>query len=70
MTEYKNRILFLRKSKEGKHVFAFNRDGILGEGVKSILINVSDLEQLIGGGSEWCKVSAMEDLDADKTESG
>ena len=54
--------LFLRKSKGGKHLYAFGKDGILGDGVKSLLINVEDLQALLGG-SEWCKVSAMREED-------
>ena len=62
--EYKNDCLFLRRSKAGKHLFAFGKDGILGDGIKSILINVEDIQALLGGG-DWCKVSAMRDGEDD-----
>jgi len=65
--EYDSKVLFLRKSKAGKHLYAFNRDEILGVGVKSILINVEDMHQLLGGG-DWCKVSAMMDSGEEKEE--
>lgn len=60
MTEYTNRILFLRKSKKGEHLYAFQRDGILGGETESLVMNVSDVKQLIDGKQTWCKVSAME----------
>jgi hypothetical protein len=57
--EYKNKVLFLRKSKKGNHLYAFDRDGILGKGVDSIVLNVSDVKQLLSGETEWIKASAM-----------
>jgi hypothetical protein len=57
--EYKNKVLFLRRSKAGKHLFAFQRDEILGGGVDSLILNVSDVKQLLSGEVEWIKVSAM-----------
>lgn len=57
--EYKNKVLFLRKSKAGKHLYAFNKDGILGGDVGSIVLNVSEVESLLAGKFEWIKVSAM-----------
>jgi hypothetical protein len=49
----------LRKSKAGKHLFAFERDGVLGKGVDSLVLNVSDVKQLLNGETDWIKVSAM-----------
>lgn len=63
MTEYQNKVLFARVSKEGKHVYMFNHDGILTEGFESLLLNVSDLEKLLDGKYESIKVSAMEKKD-------
>lgn len=57
--EYKNKVVFMRKSKEGHHLYAFNNDGVLGGGVKSVLVNVSDVEKLLGGEYESIKVSIM-----------
>ncbi len=59
--EYTNKVLFLRKSKKGKHLYAFQRDGILGGGVGSIVLNVSEVKDLIDGKAEWIKVSAMKE---------
>ena len=59
-TEYKNKVVFLRKSKKGAHLYAFNREGALGGGIESILIDVSEVERLIEGSTEWIKVSIME----------
>lgn len=62
---YKTPVLFLRRSKAGKHLYAFNRidnddEGkILGGGIDSILMNISDVTQLIEGKTEWIKVSVI-----------
>ena len=71
MTEYKNKVLFLRISKTGKHLYAFNRDGILGGDVESIVLNVSEIKELLRDEINWVKISAMpvkEDDSAEKTE--
>lgn len=57
--EYKNKVLFLRKSKAGKHLYAFNKDESLGGDVKSLIMNVTEIEQLLGGATEYVKVSVM-----------
>ena len=58
---YKNPVLFLRKSKAGEHLYAFNieKEGgmVLGGGVKSLILNVSDIEKLLGGEVDKIKVS-------------
>ena len=58
-TEYKTMVVFLRRSKKGAHLYAFNRDGILGGDVGSILMDVSEVERLIAGSTEWIKVSVI-----------
>ena len=62
---YKTPVLFMRKSAAGEHLYAFNRDAedeegtILGEGVGSILLNISEVVKLIDGKIDWIKVSVM-----------
>jgi len=53
--------VFLRKSKAGAHLYAFNREGALGGGIESILMDVSEVERLIEGSTEWIKVSVMKE---------
>jgi hypothetical protein len=57
--EYKNKVVFLRKSKKGKHLYAFNNEGAL-DNAESILMNVSEVQALIAGEFESIKVSIME----------
>ena len=66
---YKNDILYLRKSKAGNHLYIFNREGqdgknLLGEGVRSLLINVADLSSL--SGDSFVKVSVMREDSAEE----
>ena len=69
---YKNPVLFLRKSKAGEHLYAFNRiieleamkddaeEGlVLGKNVGSLLLNVSEVVKLVDGRVEWIKVSVL-----------
>ena len=62
---YKNPVLFLRKSKAGEHLYAFNRDkegggdSVLGNGVGSLLLNVSEVVALVDGRVDWIKVSVL-----------
>jgi len=58
---YKNRVVFLRLSKSGDHVYAFNREGALGEKVASLIANVQDVRALIDGKSDWAKISVVEE---------
>ena len=58
--EYKTKVIFLRKSKKGAHLYAFNRDGILGGGVESLIMETSEVERLIEGSTEWIKVGVKE----------
>lgn len=60
MVDYKNKCMFARVSKAGGHVFIFNNEGILNPKYESLLINKSDLENLLSGKFESIKVSAME----------
>ena len=56
--EYKNPVVFLRKSRAGKHLFVFDsREELIGGG--TLIMNVSDVEELIGGGTQWIKVSVL-----------
>ena len=62
---YKRPVLFLRKSKKGNHLYAFNmeKDGgedmVLGNNIESLLVNISDVEKVISGEYESTKVSVM-----------
>jgi len=72
--KYKNDVLFMHKSKAGKHLYIFGGEGedgrpILGEGVKSLLVNIRDLEELLGG-AEWAKVSVMREDPVEEGEGG
>ena len=56
--QYKNPVVFLRKSKAGDHLFVHDsREDLIGGG--TLIMNVSDVEKLIGGGTEWIKVSVL-----------
>lgn len=63
--EYKSPILYLHKSKAGGHLYAFNVDKegeegtVLGDEVESLILNVSDVEAVIGGSTKWAKVSVV-----------
>jgi hypothetical protein len=61
---YKRPVLFLYKSKAGKHLYTFNmerEDGsmVLGSEVESLLINIADLEKVVSGEWKSIKVSVM-----------
>ena len=61
---YKVPVLFLRKSKAGKHLYAFNRvdeegKDVLGGDVGSVLINISEIEDVLTGNADWVKVSVL-----------
>ena len=57
---YKNKILFLRKSKKGEHFYAFNQDGALGEGVESLIANIAEVKAVMEDKAPYAKVSVME----------
>jgi hypothetical protein len=66
---YKNKVVFLRKSKKGEHLYAFDNDGAFAAARDgSILMNISDVHALIHDEYKSIKVSIMEKEDA--TESG
>ena len=55
---YKNAVVFLRRSKAGNHLFVHdNKVVLIGGG--TLIMNVSDVEKLLGGGTEWIKVSVL-----------
>lgn len=62
---YKRPVLFLRKSKKGEHLYAFNmeKDGgegmVLGNNIESLLMNISDVEKVISGEYDSIKISVM-----------
>jgi hypothetical protein len=57
--EYKNKVVFLRKSKKGEHLYAFDNNGAFAK-AESILMNISDVQALIADKYESIKVSIME----------
>lgn len=57
--EYKNKVVFLRRSKKGAHLYAFNYEGALGDDVESLIMDVSVIEKVIEGKSEWCKIGVI-----------
>lgn len=68
--QYKSPILYLRKSKAGEHLYAFNvlkRDSqgnggegmVLGGDVESLILNVSDVSAVLAGRMKWAKVSVV-----------
>ena len=61
--EYKNPVVFLRKSKAGKHLYVFDsREDLLAGG--TLIMDMSEVERLIGGGTDWIKVSVLPAKDA------
>ena len=59
--EYKNKAVFLRKSKKGERLYAFDNDGAFAKAIEgSIIMNISEVEALIAGKFESVKVSIME----------
>ena len=56
--EYKNAVVFLRLSKARNHLFVHDSKEELVSG-GTLIMNVSDVEKLIGGGTEWIKVSVL-----------
>jgi hypothetical protein len=57
MTEYKNKAIFLRKSKKGNHLFAFFVDG------SSMVMSIEEVSELIDEDREYVKVSILEKKD-------
>jgi hypothetical protein len=71
MTEekkYKNKVVFLRKSKKGEHLYAFDYNDAFKEAIEgSILMNISDVEALIAGKYESIKISIMPKKEEEET---
>jgi hypothetical protein len=58
--EYKNKVVFLRKSKAGEHLYAFDYNGAFADAKEgSIIMNISDVKALIAGKWDKIKVSIM-----------
>ena len=57
--EYKNKVIFLRRSKKGAHLYAFNYEGALGGDVGSLIMDVSEVKKLLTGSTEWIKVGVI-----------
>ena len=59
--EYKNKVVFLRKSKAGNHLFAFDYNGAFASAKEGLIImNLSEVEALIAGAYDSIKVSIIE----------
>ena len=57
---YKNKVVFLRKSKAGEHLYAFDYNNAFADAKEgSIIMNISDIEALIEGKFDSIKVSIM-----------
>jgi len=57
---YKNKVVFLRKSIAGNHLYAFDYNDAFAEAKEgSIIMNISDVEALIAGKYDSIKVSIM-----------
>ena len=56
---YKQKVVFLRRSKKGAHLYAFNYEGALGGDVGSLIMDVSEVERLLMGSTEWIKVGVV-----------
>lgn len=71
--KYKVPVLFMRKSRAGEHLYAFNvekKDAegmVLGNEVGSILLNVSEIIKLVDGKLDWIKVSVLPPKDAENS---
>ena len=58
--EYANKVVFLRKSKKGEHLYAFDYNGAFEAGKEgSLIMNISEVEALIAGKFDSIKVSIM-----------
>jgi hypothetical protein len=66
--EYKNKVVFLRKSKAGKHLFVFDSREDLVAG-STLIMDISEVERLIDGSTDWIKISVLPARDAGESES-
>lgn len=56
--EYKNKVVFLRKSKKGAHLFVFDgREDLIPGG--TLIFDISEVQRVIHGSTEWVKVSML-----------
>ena len=67
---YKNKVVYLRLSKAGEHVYAFNveskdEEGVgtgemaLGRGIESMIANVREVTAMLEGSAEYAKISVL-----------
>jgi hypothetical protein len=59
---YKNKVIWLHVSKKGDHLYAFANEGEF-HNVKSILMNRSEVEDLLSRKVDGIKISIMDDED-------
>jgi hypothetical protein len=58
--QYKNKVIFLRKSVAGDHLYAFDNDGAFAEAIEgSIIMNIAEVKGLLTGNFDFIKVSIM-----------
>jgi phage gp36-like protein len=58
--QYKNKVVFLRKSIVGNHLYAFDNDGAFAEAIEgSIIMNIAEVKGLLTGNFDFIKVSIM-----------
>ena len=58
--QYKNKVVFLHKSRAGEHLYAFDNNGAFEKAIEgSIIVNISDIEALLSGKFQSAKVSIM-----------
>jgi hypothetical protein len=62
MTEYKNKVIWLHMSKKQEHLYAFVNEGAF-HNIRSLIMNKSEVEDLLSGKVEGIKISIMEDED-------
>lgn len=58
--QYKNKVVFLRKSVAGNHLYAFDNDGAFAEAIEgSIVMNIAEVNGLLIGNLDFIKISIM-----------
>jgi len=58
--KYKNKVVFLRKSVAGNHLYAFDNDGAFADAKEgSIVMNISELKGLLTGNLDFIKISII-----------
>lgn len=58
--------VFLRKV--GSYLYAFNRNEIFGKDISRFIIDISEVEKLIVGETEWVKVKILYTIKPKKEE--